>query len=71
MWLTNETERPQTMPQPTDVIQAEEKLGESRDVIVKELRKTIMGMEDVIDGMMIAIFALGQKFRSWKPMADR
>ncbi len=47
------------MPQPTDDIQAVEKLGETRDAIVKELRKTIMGMEDVIDEMMIAIFARG------------
>jgi MoxR-like ATPase len=45
--------------QKTDDIQAVEKLGESRDAIVKELRKTIMGMEDVIDEMMIAIFARG------------
>jgi MoxR-like ATPase len=47
------------MTNPTDDIQAVEKLGEARDAIVKELRKTIMGMEDVIDEMMIAIFARG------------
>jgi MoxR-like ATPase len=45
--------------QKTDDIQAVEKLGETRDAIVKELRKTIKGMEDVIDEMMIAIFARG------------
>ncbi|MGA0898920.1 MAG: AAA family ATPase [Luteolibacter sp.] len=39
--------------------QAVEKLGEARDAIVKELRKTIVGMEDVVDEMMIAIFARG------------
>ena len=48
-----------TIENKTDDIQAVEKLGESRDAIVKELRKTIMGMEDVIDEMMIAIFARG------------
>ena len=36
-----------------------EKLGEARDAIVTELRKTIVGMDDVIDEMMIAIFARG------------
>lgn len=36
-----------------------EKLGETRDAIVAELRKVIVGMEDVIDEMMIAIFARG------------
>ncbi len=36
-----------------------EKIGEARDQIVKELRKSIVGMEDVIDEMMIAIFAQG------------
>jgi len=48
-----------TMATQTDDIQAVEKLCETRDEIVKELRKTIMGMEDVIDEMMIAIFARG------------
>ena len=33
------------MPQETDDIQAVAKLGEARDAIVKELRKTIMGMD--------------------------
>ena len=47
------------MAQQTDDVKAVEKLGETRDAIVKELRKTIMGMEDVIDEMMIAIFARG------------
>ena len=47
------------MPKETDDIQAVEKLGEARDLIVRELRKTIVGMEDVIDEMMIAIFARG------------
>lgn len=37
--------------------QAVEKPGETRDAMVKELRKTIVGMEDVIDEMMIAVFA--------------
>ncbi len=45
------------MSKEADDIQAVEKLGESRDAIVKELRKTIVGMDEVIDEMMIAIFA--------------
>lgn len=40
-------------------IQMIEKLGESRDSIVTELRKTIVGMDDVVDQMLIAIFARG------------
>ncbi len=36
-----------------------EKLGEARDAVVSELRKTIVGMDDVINEMMIAIFARG------------
>jgi MoxR-like ATPase len=43
----------------TNDTQAVERLGECRDLIVKELRKTIVGMDDVIDEMMIAIFARG------------
>ena len=40
-------------------IEAVKKLGEARDTIVSELRKTIVGMDDVIDEMMIAIFSRG------------
>jgi len=36
-----------------------EKLGEARDAIIKELRKKIVGMEDVIEEMLISIFAQG------------
>ena len=36
-----------------------EELGEARDKIMGELRKNIVGMEDVIDEMLIAIFAQG------------
>jgi len=43
----------------TDDIQAVEDLGKARDAIVSELRKTIVGMDEVIDEMMIAIFARG------------
>ena len=42
-----------------DDVQAVEKLGEARDRIVAELRKIIVGMDDVIDEMMIAIFSQG------------
>jgi len=47
------------MTKKTDDVQAVEKLGEARDGIVAELRKIIVGMDDVIDEMMIAIFAQG------------
>ena len=47
------------MTDQTDDIEAVEKLGRARDAIVAELRKTIVGMDDVIDEMMIAIFARG------------
>jgi len=47
------------MTNEADDIQAVEKLGQARDAIVTELRKTIVGMDDVIDEMMIAIFARG------------
>jgi len=42
-----------------DDVKSVEKLGQVRDAIVTELRKTIVGMDDVIDEMMIAIFARG------------
>ncbi|MEJ6578768.1 MAG: MoxR family ATPase [Akkermansiaceae bacterium] len=42
-----------------DDIQAVENLGKARDAIVSELRKTIVGMDDVIEQMMISIFARG------------
>ena len=47
------------MTDKTDDVQAVEKLGETRDAIVAEVRKAIVGMDDVIDEMMIAIFARG------------
>jgi MoxR-like ATPase len=47
------------MTNEADDIQAVEKLGLARDAIVTELRKTIVGMDGVIDEMMIAIFARG------------
>jgi MoxR-like ATPase len=47
------------MNTPTNDIQAIEKLGQARDAIVAELRKTIVGMDEVIDQMMIAIFSRG------------
>lgn len=42
-----------------DDVKAVEQLGAARDVIVAELRKTIVGMDDVIDEIMISIFARG------------
>jgi MoxR-like ATPase len=47
------------MNKTTDDLQAVERLGGARDSIVTELRKTIVGMDEVIDEMMIAIFARG------------
>ncbi|MBT3568796.1 MAG: MoxR family ATPase [Opitutae bacterium] len=47
------------MSKKTDDVKAVEKLGKARDAIVFELRKTIVGMDDVIDEMMIAIFSRG------------
>jgi MoxR-like ATPase len=47
------------MNETTNDLQAVEKLGEARDKIVTELRKTIVGMDEVIDQMLIAIFARG------------
>ncbi len=43
----------------TDDTLSVQKIGEARDKIVTELRKSIVGMTDVIDEMMIAIFAQG------------
>jgi len=40
-------------------VEAVKKLGEARDAIIGELRKTIVGMDEVIDEMMISIFARG------------
>jgi MoxR-like ATPase len=47
------------MTEASDDVQAVEKLGEARDTIVAELRKTIVGMDEVIDELMIAIFSRG------------
>ena len=47
------------MATPEEDIAAVEALGKARDAVVTELRKTIVGMDDVVDEMMIAIFAKG------------
>ena len=47
------------MSEKTDDTKAVEELGKARDAIVTELRKTIVGMDEVIDEMMIAIFSRG------------
>ena len=47
------------MTKDRDDVQAVEQLGQARDNIVRELRKVIVGMDEVIDEMMIAIFARG------------
>jgi len=53
------TKKGNIMTTETDDVKAVEQLGSARDKIVSELRKTIVGMDDVIDEMMIAIFARG------------
>ncbi len=47
------------MTSSNDDVVSVQKIGEARDSIVGELRKSIVGMDDVIDEMMIAIFAQG------------
>jgi MoxR-like ATPase len=48
------------MPPPgANDVKAVERLGEMRDQIVGEVRKIIVGMDQVIDEMMIAIFSNG------------
>ncbi|MHC4252775.1 MAG: AAA family ATPase, partial [Planctomycetota bacterium] len=47
------------MDKATDDVEGVERIGEARDKIVAELRKIIVGMDDVIDEMMIAVFAQG------------
>ena len=42
-----------------DDVRAVEKLGQARDKIVSELRKAIIGMDKVIDEVMIAVFSRG------------
>jgi len=47
------------VPTTEDDEQAVENLGKARDSVVTELRKIIVGMDQVIDEMMIAVFARG------------
>jgi len=47
------------MSNDNDDVKAVEQLGETRDAIVAELRKTIIGMDEVVDEIMISIFARG------------
>ena len=42
-----------------DDVRSVEAIGVARDGVVGELRKAIVGMDEVIDEMMIAIFAQG------------
>ena len=42
-----------------DDVQAVKRLGEARDRIVSELRKVIVGMDQVVDEMMISVFSRG------------
>ncbi len=47
------------MSKNNDDVRGVERLGKARDTIVTELRKSIVGMDDVVDELMIAIFARG------------
>jgi len=47
------------MSENTGDVQALEKLGQARQQLITELRKTIVGMDEVIDEALIAIFARG------------
>ena len=47
------------MTSDSEDLQAVKRLGQARDAIVAELRKAIVGMDQVIDELMIAIFARG------------
>ncbi len=49
----------QPAPDPMSDEQAVVRLGEARDQILGEVRKIIVGMDQVIDEMMIAVFARG------------
>ncbi|HAW99169.1 MAG TPA: AAA family ATPase, partial [Opitutae bacterium] len=42
-----------------DDVKAVEKLREARDQVMTELRKSIVGMDDVIDQVMISVFSRG------------
>lgn len=54
-----ETQKQMTDVASMDDVQAVEKLRVAREEILKELRKAIVGMDDVIDQVMISIFARG------------
>ncbi len=54
-----EEETPKSMPTAEDDEAAVENLGKARDRIVAELRKIIVGLDQVIDEMLIAIFSKG------------
>ena len=54
--MANEAERPAENVNDEKAVQ---RLGEARDQILREVRKIIVGMDQVIDEMMIAIFARG------------
>jgi len=43
----------------TSDVEAVKNLGRARDEIITELRKSIVGMDEVIDEVLIAIFARG------------
>ncbi len=54
-----EEETPKSMPAREDDEAAVENLGKARDRILAELRKIIVGLDQVIDEMLIAIFSKG------------
>ena len=50
-----------------DDVKAVEKLREAREQILSELRKSIVGMDDVIDQVMISVFSRGHSLLEGVP----
>ena len=50
-----------------DDVKAVEKLREARDQVMTELRKSIVGMDDVIDQVMISVFSRGHSLLEGVP----
>jgi MoxR-like ATPase len=62
--MSNETPVP---PPSSGDVQAVAKLGEAREQLITELRKVIVGMDQVIDETLIAVFAKGHSLLEGVP----
>lgn len=49
----------ESVPSPANHVEAVKKLGKAREAITAELRKAIVGMDQVIDEVLIAVFSRG------------